>query len=177
MPLALILGFVAYMIIWEAVHNEKPWSEIVSAFGGEKQPLGEETPPYQGGNIPPPPPGNGGGGGGGNITERCRNFEAQVKAHMPFAGFRGDFVCKCIKGTCKPSQHAWGNAVDYYIGDDRLFNMFVAWVNDHLGEFAVAEFLINEPSAGFVHVDFEPLHYGIPDCFGDNWPSSCVGCR
>jgi hypothetical protein len=186
MPLALIAIFVGYTLIYEAIHKEKPWSEILAAFGQPKQLLtgSTYTPDYSGLGDAPLDPGPGGGnpnpppGGGGQVTVACNEFQAAVRQRWNSVdlSWRGDYVCKCIKGTCTPSQHSWGNAVDYWYRTPEIGGAFARWVVENKAMLKVDNFLFNEPSYGFTHTDFFPQGTGQPPCFIGGRPGSCVGC-
>lgn len=175
MTLPLILGFAGLMFLWGAVKNVTPWSEIQQAFGGAGTPNpGTPPPDPPAGGVPPPPPPP--GGGSGNVTQRCQTFMDAVVAQFPGIHFGGAYVCKCIKDTCTPSQHSWGNAVDYMPTEGGEFDNFVRWVSANKVRFGIEHFLIHEPFGTWTHTDFAPNFHGDPPCFAGGRPSSCVGC-
>jgi hypothetical protein len=176
MPLALIAIFVGYTLIYEAIHKETPWSEILAAFGNVKTYMSGADAPGK----PGIPPGGGGGGGGGigQVTPACNEFQAAVRQRWNSAelSWRGDYVCKCIKGTCIPSQHSWGNAVDYLCATQAIQDAFVEWVAFNKETLHVANAIYHEPGWLYTHTDFNPPGTGEPPCFAGGRPSSCVGC-
>lgn len=100
-------------------------------------------------------------------ADKCWSY---VKDEFPKVTFLGAYVCKDIAGTSTPSQHSYGNAVDFGAATMSQLHVIANWILVHRVELDIQTIIVDQqiwtPSEGWhtytgqrhyhVHADFQP---------------------
>lgn len=180
---AVLLIIGGATLVYSAFKGLDPRSLVTSVFtGDEPTPLapipGAVLPgntvsgaPLTGGRPP-------GGGGIGRNTAAIDTVVAALRQKWPEVRIGGTYVCKRILGSSTPSQHAWGNAVDFSGPSPLYMSRMAAWAvgEAKAGRLPIAQvlwFYKDQLNGGYVydhtthvHISGKPMMTGTPPCMG-----------
>jgi hypothetical protein len=169
----LLLGFIAYLLIYAGVKGIHPWGPIVEAFGGQAP-----APPGSRSTGPDGPSGGSIGtgpttGSAATLTDAAAKAKAAIERLYPDLHYQGGYVCRTINphdgGTSDEwSEHAWANAIDF-TGSSVLMRKLLVWANlpHNRLRFKINNVIPPGSSVNSVHIDFFPSHSGqTPPCAG-----------
>lgn len=178
MTAGLLLGFLAYLLIYAGVKGVHPWGPIVEAFGGRAPaPPGTrsgspDTVANAGteaaGAIQGPP-----SAGDGTLTDPAARAKAAISKLYPDASYLGGWSCRHINphngGTSDEwSEHAWANAIDFG-GPSYIQRKIMVWANlpHNRLRYKINNVIGPGSAVNAVHIDFFPSHTGqVPPCAG-----------
>lgn len=99
------------------------------------------------------------------VTDDIRIIQQKWTTRWGPAPSLGDYVCRTVKGTNKPSQHAWGNAWDVGVAGRDAQEPKVRWLQT-LPETGLVLWAGNRPAdhSDHIHVEGRTPHRGAPPC-------------
>ena len=173
MTAGLLLGFIAYLLIYAGVKGVHPWGPIVEAFGGQAP-----APPGSRSTGPDGDSGTSIGtgpttGSAATLTDAAAKAKAAIERLYPDASYLGGYSCRHIiphdgGESDEWSEHAWANAIDFG-GPTVIQRKIQVWANlpHNRLRFKINNVIPAGSAVNAVHIDFFPSHAGqSPPCAG-----------